>query len=100
MTESELQRKVLRMIKKEFPELWCYKASDKWISGLPDVMGCFLGSFFAIELKRPGEKPRPLQDYVMNSIKKAGGQVTWETSVEGCRTFLTNVKKKGGEKNG
>lgn len=40
---------------KSIPQLWCFKASEKFYSGIPDIIGCYRGKFFAIELKRPGQ---------------------------------------------
>jgi len=40
-----------------------------------DVVGCFRGRFFAIELKAPGKKPTPRQKLCIAQMREAGGVV-------------------------
>lgn len=40
-----------------------------------DYIGCYLGSFFAIETKKPGAKPTDRQKQIIASIERAGGKV-------------------------
>lgn len=40
--------------------------------GIPDIIGCFKGRFIAFEVKRPGEKPRKIQEYTLKILKEAG----------------------------
>lgn len=43
--------------------------------GTPDVMGCALGHFFAIEAKKTArEKPSTAQLYMLKKFTKAGGK--------------------------
>ena len=42
-------------------------------SGVPDIVGCYKGSFFGIECKAGKNKPTPLQDINLKEIRKAGG---------------------------
>ena len=42
-------------------------------SGVPDIVGCYKGSFFGIECKSGKNKPTPLQDINLKEIRKAGG---------------------------
>jgi Holliday junction resolvase len=42
-------------------------------SGVPDIVGCYKGSFFCIECKAGKNKPTPLQDINLKEIRKAGG---------------------------
>lgn len=46
-----------------------------------DVLGLFLGYFFAIEVKRPGKKPTALQARELELIAQSGG-TTFEISDE------------------
>ena len=41
--------------------------------GVPDIVGCYRGWFFAIEAKAPGKEATPLQEHELESIEKAGG---------------------------
>ena len=53
----------------------CYhlKTQEVGRKGVPDILMCLAGRFVAIELKREGEKPTKLQEYVLQEIQKAGG---------------------------
>ena len=42
-------------------------------SGIPDIIGCFCGVFFAIECKAGKGKPTALQEREINKIRNAGG---------------------------
>jgi len=41
-------------------------------SGTPDIIGCHRGRCFTMELKRPGEKPTPLQEKRLREWQTAG----------------------------
>jgi hypothetical protein len=42
--------------------------------GVPDIIGCYQGYFFAVELKASGEPLRPEQGQEAARIRKASGQ--------------------------
>jgi len=70
-----------------------YKAADRFTSGIPDLLICWKGGFYAIELKVGFNKATPIQEYVMREIKRAGGQVSVCRSVEDVKQFF----EKGGD---
>ena len=58
-------------------------------AGVPDILICSnKGRFIAIEVKIPGEKPKPLQDKYIDAINKLGGVVFYATSVEEVKEYL------------
>lgn len=42
-------------------------------SGVPDIVGCYRGIFFAIETKAGTNKPTALQERELKQIRDAGG---------------------------
>jgi Holliday junction resolvase len=54
-------------------------------SGVPDIVGCFNGVFFAIECKAGKGIPTALQEREMKNIRKAGGQA-WVVNEENVDT--------------
>ena len=74
--ESNIQKKIIKYI-VGIPGCFCYKASDKYICGIPDIICCIYGRFIAFEVKRPGtlgsNTHRKLQGYVRAKIKASGG---------------------------
>jgi len=52
--------------------------------GSPDRWFFFTeGRILIIELKRPGEKPEPIQKFEMNTLRDLGFYVAWTDSKEG-----------------
>ena len=49
-------------------------------SGVPDIIGCFRSTFFAVEVKRPGKTPTPIQKRRMAEIRAANGVTFWGTA--------------------
>lgn len=49
-------------------------------SGVPDILACIKGAFVAIEVKREGKQPTPLQWKRMDEIRQAGGWAFWGTA--------------------
>lgn len=51
-------------------------------AGVPDLVGCVNGRFFALEVKVPGEDPTKLQVKTMAKIRDEGGISTTVESPE------------------
>lgn len=60
-------------------------------SGIPDILVCMQGQFIAIEVKREGKEPTPLQARRLEEIGRAGGWTVAGTAakvigwIEQCR---------------
>lgn len=62
-------------------------------SGVPDIVGCYKGKFFAIECKAGKNKPTPLQQKNIDAIAAQGGAV-WvvnEDNMEGVTSWLITM---------
>ena len=61
-------------------------------SGVPDIVGCYRGFFFAIECKAGKGKTTALQDMHIEKIRQASGYalVVNEDNVEDLRRLLLN----------
>lgn len=94
MTETALKINVIRMIRKEFPDIWFYKSNDNFRSGLPDLILCAGGIFGGIELKAGKNEPTPLQNHELFCIRKAGGFGEVARSVEEVRRILRREVSK------
>lgn len=64
-------------------------------SGVPDIVGCYRGYFFAIECKAGKNKPTALQMKNLDAIVKAGGAawVVNEESAGSVSLFLMQLSK-------
>ena len=54
-----------------------------------DFLGCYKGRFFAIETKRPGEKPTARQIVVMKQIADADGFAVWGDTFDDIRALFS-----------
>ena len=71
-------------LKREFPGIWWMKTHGDGYqrTGIPDLIGCVEGAFFALEVKapKPGEKPETIKGRAtakqleeLAGIREAGG---------------------------
>jgi hypothetical protein len=51
-------------------------------AGTPDLLACYYGRFYAIEVKRPGNKPTKLQLFRLRQWREAGAVAFWCDSLE------------------
>jgi hypothetical protein len=71
--ETRFKKKVQDRL-KGVDNLWFFKVQMVALLGIPDIIGCYYGKFFAWELKKdPKSKPSRLQVWCLNQIRKAGG---------------------------
>jgi hypothetical protein len=75
--ESTIVSKIKKAISKKWPNAFYFKVHGGMYqsAGIPDLVGCIDGMFFAIEVKRPSTKTNvtPLQQACIEQIIKAGG---------------------------
>jgi hypothetical protein len=84
--ETRLQNEIRLRVSEACPDvtLWrnsvgTFKTSDgKWVqaglgAGSADLIGICRGRFVALEVKLPGQKPRPDQVNFLEHVKKMGG---------------------------
>jgi len=81
----------MRMIKKNYPQIYYFKESNFSISGIPDLICSINGYFVAIELKTPTGKVSKIQEYTMEQIRKSGGKAFVARSVENVRNCINLV---------
>jgi hypothetical protein len=75
--EAVFQKKVRATLKAH--GIWHFTKEAKSLRGLPDIIGCYQGTFFGWELKKSASECRRktgrivLQRYILKLIKSAGG---------------------------
>lgn len=72
--ESKRSRQIMRHLEITYPGLFCFKVhgSALMMVGLPDIIGCVEGYFFAFETKLD-TTPKKRQLWVQSLIRRAGG---------------------------
>ena len=79
--ESKVKAKVVAQL-KALGAYYFYPVTGGYGgSGVPDIVGCLRGKFFAIECKAGNNKPTPLQQKNIDAITKQGGLV-WVVNEE------------------
>lgn len=73
----------------------CIKLLSDHFTGLPDRM-CLLpgGHIVFVELKTTGKKPRKIQLYVHDKLRKLGFRVEVLDSIAGVMTFIKELKNE------
>ena len=91
VTEQQIQKKIYDFLIAE----GCYvvKVISASKSGVPDLIGCYEGKFFAIEVKTPGTRNNvsKLQEYNIDKIYEAGGQGIVKWDLVGLQEFLRGL---------
>jgi hypothetical protein len=75
---------IKKYLDKATPIVWyyCPLMAGYGKTGVSDIVGCYRGKFFAIEVKREGKQPTPIQNRRMAEIEAAGGKTFWGTAAK------------------
>lgn len=91
MTEQQLQKKMVNYL--EANDCYVVKVVSATRAGVPDILGCYEGVFFGIEVKLPKTRNNvsKLQEYNLDKIVASGGRslVAWE--VEQVEEFIRGL---------
>jgi len=96
--EGKIKKKLTTMLKKH--KVWYFppQAGAFGSAGIPDIVGCVDGLFFAVECKSgPGKKPTDLQKAVMSKIVNAGGTCFLafdDTTIKFVEDYIISVRAK------
>ena len=90
MSEKEIVAKILRYL-KTVPRGFAWKEHGGiyGTAGIPDIIACIDGSFFAFEVKTTTGKATPLQETTIRKILASGGTAVVVRSVDEVRAILT-----------
>ena len=91
--ERDVERKLKVEVEKVGGLCWKFLST---VSGVPDRICLFpSGRIVFVELKAPGEKPRPLQIRQMKRIRQLGFRVEVIDSEEGIKKLIEEVMPDG-----
>lgn len=97
MKEKDFQTKVLKKL-RELPNSWWVKTNDRVTAGLPDIIGCIHGKFFAFELKTTS-RVTALQAYTIAKISLTGAiaeivtPTNWKEIYKNIKAIAEATKK-------
>lgn len=89
MLEKDIVTAIQRYL-KSLPNCFAWKEHGGMysVSGIPDIIACVDGRFFAFEVKTQTGKPTTLQTITIQKILTAGGQAFIVRSVDEVRVIL------------
>lgn len=91
--EADIEAKFQKAVKAAGGK--AYKFVSPGTLGVPDRMVVFPGRVIGyVELKRPGEKPRPTQQKQINYLQSLGFYVTVLDSLEGIPNAIREIKEQ------
>lgn len=99
-SEKSLQIKVMGYL-KTLKNSWWLKTNSRLQKGIPDIIGCYKGQFFAFELKRKGKNPSPFQNLHIAKITSAEGVAIKIDDLNQIKNILIKflrIKYSGGKK--
>jgi Holliday junction resolvase len=80
MTEQKLQNKIINYLKSE--NIYHFKVISANKAGIPDIIACVDGKFFAIEVKTEVGVVSKLQHYNIKLILRSNGYAVIARSLE------------------
>lgn len=90
MAEKDIVAAILRYL-KSLPECFAWKTHGGMYgtAGIPDIVACIGGRFYAFEVKQPKGRLTDLQKVMIRKIRAAGGVAARVTSVDEVAAVLS-----------
>lgn len=89
MTEQQIQTKIIATLRRE--GWYVNKLINTSLKGVPDLIAHRDGKTAYIEVKRPGQKPRPLQVFRMEELTTFGILTLTATNEKECLQKLQSI---------
>jgi Holliday junction resolvase len=95
--ERKVKNAVANILKKSGAYYFYPVTGGYGSSGVPDIIGCYRGCFFAVECKAGSGRTTALQEKNLEEIRRNGGIaiVVNEENLPQVQEFLDNLSKKG-----
>ena len=89
MAEIEITNAILRYL-RTMPRCFAWKEHGGMYgtAGIPDIIACIDGRFYAFEVKTPNGKATKLQDATIRKILACGGTASVVRSVDEVRAVI------------
>lgn len=93
--ESRLSRDIMTQLRLN--GAFCFKVwgSEHMMAGLPDIIGCYKGRFFAFETKTPDKRSNTslVQERIMQKIRTAGGHAQVVCTITEAVDAMMSLKR-------
>ena len=87
MRENKIQASIVKFLRKQ-EGCWVYPTCDRFTVGVPDILGCLNGRFFALEVKKPTGRLSKIQTYQLLKVRDAGGIAARVDSLDDAKEAL------------
>ena len=93
MKESDIVKAIMKYL-KTVPRCFAWKEHGGMYgtAGIPDIIACIDGAFYAFEVKTEVGKPTALQEATIRKILVAGGTAVVVRSVDEVRNIINGRK--------
>lgn len=91
-SERALRTRVIKALRGRGCVVYSQVAGLGGLAGRPDLVACVQGRFVALELKRPGGRPTPLQLRRLDEVRAAGGIAAVVHSVEDALRTIEEIR--------
>lgn len=88
MRETPIAQRIAKVLRSRGAFVLNVHGSSMQARGLPDLVVCYRGLYFGIEVKIPGKEPTEIQLWTMSEIQKAGGYAGVATTPEEALNVL------------
>lgn len=94
--EKKVKDKVRKILAEAGAYVFTPATHGYGTSGVPDIVGCYRGRFFAIECKAGNNRPTALQMKNLTTIASKGGytEVINETNIEAAELMISRIDKE------
>ena len=94
VSERALTTKILRYL-KTVPSCFAWKTHGGLygMAGLPDIIACIDGRFYAFEVKTPVGRVTPLQEAILRKIRACGGIAAIVHSIDDVQALICGSRK-------
>lgn len=92
MKESDIVKSIIKYL-KTIPGCFAWKEHGGMYgtAGIPDIIACIGGKFYAFEVKTPIGKPTALQEAAIRKIINCGGRAGIVRSVDDVKNILSDT---------
>lgn len=91
--ETKLKVAVLNYLKSLGKDIWFFKVAGGpfQMPGIPDIVGCYKGTLFGIEVKSAKGKPTDRQVHEIEKINRAGGSAGVAYSLQEAQGIIERI---------
>ena len=90
--ENNIEKYLLKEAKRK--DILCYKFTSPGNNGVPDRIMIGNGQVIFVELKRPGAKPRELQQVIIRRMRERGADVRLVDTKKGVNLLIKEMISK------